>query len=211
MVSKDELIAEIVEHEWKMMQNVNNIGGKSDCQQDTQTFKAMRISQAVSWSEATLESYLNDLKDAEKNNRNLLSEKYARMMKSTSPLDYARIAKLLPPIDDETNSFIDKIAEIELEWEEDIAKNYPYVIQRGRPLRSSEDSMYGTSLETYLRGELASYSKKTLKLHCENRGQQKSANINGNKMAYEAMVKAYGYPSLEEANELLKKNAEKGY
>ena len=187
-----------------MFQNVNNVGGKAGCQQDSQTFKIMRLSQAMSWSEVTLVSYLEDLKEAEKDRRNLLSEKYARMMKSTSPFEYARISHLLPPLDNEALSLIDKIAEIELEWEEDIAKNFPYVVQRGRPLHSSEDSMFATSFETYLRGELATYSKRTIKLHHENRSNQKSNNLNGNKIAYEMMVKAYGYKSLEEANEKLK-------
>jgi hypothetical protein len=207
MDSKEELINRIIEMEWNMFQNVNNVGGKAGCQQDPQTFKIMRLSQAMSWSEVTLESYLEDLKEAEKKQRNLLTEKYARMMKSTSPLEFARISHLLPPLDNETLSLIDKIAEIELEWEEDIAKNFPYVIQRGRPLHSSEDSMFATSFETYLRGELATYSKRTIKLHCENRTRQKSENLNGNKIAYETMVKNYGYKSLEEANEILKRNA----
>jgi hypothetical protein len=204
MDSKEELIHRIIEMEWNMFQNVNNVGGKAGCQQDSQTFKIMRLSQAMSWSEVTLESYLEDLKEAKKNQRNLLSEKYARMMKSTSPFEYARIAHLLPPVDNETRSLIEKIAEIELEWEEDIAKNFPYVIQRGRPLHSFEDSMFATSFETYLRGELATYSKRTIKLHYEHRTQQKSENLNGNKIAYETMVKNYGYKSLEDANEKLR-------
>lgn len=207
MDSKEELIDKIIEMEWNMFQNVRNIGGKASCQEDPQTFKIMRLSQAMSWSEATLESYLNDLKEAEKNKRNLLAEKYARMMKSTSPLEYAKMAHLISPLDNEVLSLIDKIVEIELEWEDELSKNFPCVIKRGRPLRCSEDTQFVTSFETYLRGELATYSKRTLKLHCENRSKQKAENLNGNKITYEMMVKQYGYKSLEEANEKLKGSA----
>lgn len=77
-------------------QNVPNVGGKALCQEDFNTFQIMRASQAASWSEATLESYLDDLKVAEGANRNLLTEKYARMMQSKWPSEYARIEHLLP-------------------------------------------------------------------------------------------------------------------
>ena len=80
MLKKDDLVSKIIEREWDMFQNVSNIGGKASCQQDYQTFEIMRYSQAMSWSEATLKSYLTDLQNARKNKRNLLTEKYARMM-----------------------------------------------------------------------------------------------------------------------------------
>lgn len=98
MTRKEDLVARIVEIEWKMFQNVPNIGGRAACQEDLNTFEIMRSSQAMSWSEAALESYLGDLTEAEKNGRNLPAEKYARMMKSTSPLEYARIEHLIPPL-----------------------------------------------------------------------------------------------------------------
>ncbi|MFC1817166.1 DUF4125 family protein, partial [Thermodesulfobacteriota bacterium] len=63
---KEDLVAKIVEIEWKMFQNVSNIGGTALCQQDPETFEIMRFSQAMSWSEAALESYLGDLTAAEK-------------------------------------------------------------------------------------------------------------------------------------------------
>ena len=87
---KEDLAAKILEIEWKMFQNVPNIGGTALCQQDPETFEIMRFSQTMSGSEAFLESYLCDLKEAKKNERNLLTEKYARMMASTSPREYSR-------------------------------------------------------------------------------------------------------------------------
>ena len=158
----------------------------------------------MSWSEATLESYLNDLKKAEKNDRNLLSEKYARMMESTSPLEYDKIKHLLTPLDPDVPPLIDKIIEIALAWEEDVTKKYPYICKRGRPIYSSEDMPGVVSFETYLRGELATYSKKTIEFYYNNMLGQKSQGINGAEIVLERTVNQYGYKSLEEANEKCK-------
>ena len=60
-MTKEEIIAKIIAIEWKMFQDVPNIGGTAPCQEERQTFEIMRMSQAASWSEAALESYLDDL------------------------------------------------------------------------------------------------------------------------------------------------------
>jgi len=207
MTDKEELLNEIVRIEWDMFQNVPNIGGRALCQDDLKTFNIMRYSQGMSWSETTLESYLNDLKEAETKGRNLLSERYARMMGSTSPLEYAQIEYLLPPLDPEVPTLIDRIVEIVLPWEEEISENFPYVRGRGRPIYGSEDRLGVASFETYLRGELATYSKKTLELYYQNVLELKLKNINGDEIVLEYMVKQYDYNSLEEANEKLKARA----
>jgi hypothetical protein len=204
MSKKEDLVSKIIEREWDMFQNVNNIGGKASCQQNYQTFETMRYSQAMSWSEDTLESYLEDLQDAQKNERNLLTEKYARMMESTSPLEYVQIEDLLPPLDPEVLEIIDQIVTIMINWEEEVIEKYPYVARRGRPLRSSEDTLFATSIETYLRAELSTYSLKTLKLYLENVLKQKAENINGSELIHINTAKRYGYKSLQEANEKLK-------
>ena len=51
---------------------------------------------------------------------------------------------------------------IVLDWEEELFRKYPFVLRQGRPIRSSSDTLFVTSLETYLKGELATYSLKTL-------------------------------------------------
>jgi hypothetical protein len=204
MNTREQMIDSIIEAEWKMFQNVHNIGGRADCQDDFKTFQIMRASQAVSWSEAMLESYLDDLTEAGDSGRNLISEKYARMMNSTSPLDYARIKHLLPTLDPQAVELIEKIVKIELEWGQELMENYPYIVQRGRPLFSTEDSVSVTSTETYLRGELATYSLRTLELYLENIQNQQSENINGAAITLLYMMKQYGFTSLEEANEAIK-------
>jgi hypothetical protein len=203
-MTKDEIIARIIAIEWKMFQDVPNVGGTAPCQEELQTFEIMRISQAVSWSEAALESYLDDLIEAQKQERNLMTEKYARMMKSTSPEEYARIEHLVVPVCPEALSLIEQITAIVLGWENELLRKYPLVLRQGRPIHSSSDTLSVTSLETYLKGELATYSLKTLKLYHEHLIKEQSENTNGSEITLAQTIKQYGFHSLEEANESLK-------
>ena len=205
MSRKDYLITKIVNLEWDMFQNVRGIGGRASCQEDHATFRINRVSQAQSWSEPALESYLEDLENAKKKGRNLLSEKYGHMMASTSISEYESIKHLLPAVEDGIPSLVEKIVNIVIDWEQEMVKKYPHLVQRGRPIYSSQDSPYVTSLETYLRGELLTYSKRTLELLHENYHNQKTGNINGSEIILEHMIKQYGYTSLEQANIRMRK------
>ncbi len=202
------LIDRIIGLEWQMFQSVENIGGRASCQDDRATFEAMRRSQFQGWAEAPLESYLADLLEAQSAGRNLVSEKYARMMKSTSPGEYARIEHLLPSISEEILDLIEKIVAVILEWEEGLAMKYPHILKRSRPLRSSLDTPWATSLETYLRGELAACSGKTLELYHEQLLEQKAGGVNGAEVTLAFLVRAYGYASLDEAERRMKEKAE---
>jgi len=201
--SKDDLIANIVQAEWEMFQKVPNVGGPAGCQQDPKTFEIMRSSQAASWSEAALESYLDDLVTAQRHGRNLLTEKYARMMASTAPAEYAALEPLLPVLDPTALHLIDAIVEVVLAWETDLSTKFPHVLQRGRPLHATEDRPGVTSVETYLRGELASYSLRTLKLYLGNVRVQEKEGVNGSELALSQTVKRYGYESLTAAEQRL--------
>lgn len=201
MTAKTDLISQIVAAEWRMHQNVPSIGGRAGCQEDFRTFEISRSSQALSWSETCLASYLKDLKLAAKEGRNLQTEKYARMMKSTLPVEYALMEHLLPTMDPDALSIIDEIVEIVIGWAKASAQKYPYVVSTGRPLQSSEDTCFATSMETYLRSELSVYSLNTLMLYRDNVLQQKANNVNGYEITLDETVKRYGFASLEQANE----------
>ena len=204
MTTREDMIDSIIKAEWQMFQDVPNIGGRAACQDDLETFRIMRAGQSASWSDATLESYLDDLNEAKRSGRNLLTEKYARMMGSTSPLEYARIEHLLPPVDPEAIELIEQIVKIVLEWEQELLEKYPYIIKRSRPLFSTEDSVGVTSMETYLMGELPTYSLRTLELYVDHIQKEQSENINGSAVTLLHMMKQYGFGSLEEANEKIK-------
>ena len=198
-----ELIVKIVDMEWSMFQNIPNIGGRAYCQEDEKTFRVMRSSQLTAWSEAVLESYLDDLIEAESLGMNLLTEKYARMMEFTNPAEYDDISEYLLPLQQDAKSLIDWIVEIHLAWNKEIDARFPNIRKRGRVISSSNDTPCSTSLETYLRGELATYSLRTLDLYYQNLLEQKQQNVNGAQIILEAMMQQYGFNSLEEADKAM--------
>ena len=107
----------------------------------------------------------------------------------------------MPEVAPEVRVKIDEIVDINLDWQKEAEEKYPNLRAKGRPLTSKEDSAYQTSFETYLRGELMSYSAETVfKLHAytlaclEKHYNMAIANLQN-------MVGQYGYNTLEEANE----------
>lgn len=153
----------VVEHEWDQFQRVNNEGGRADCQGDWPTFHQMRLSQFLVWPLPLLESYAADLDDADRTGRNLLTEKYARMMESTEPDRYAReIAPYLPVLDAARVVRQETVVETQVRWALAFRERYPHLGQAMRTLTTSQDTLTDTSFETYLRGELGTYSERTL-------------------------------------------------
>ena len=71
-MERTELIAEIVDREWRMFTSTRSLGGRASCQDDSVTFRVMRTSQMDAWADDTLESYLTDLRQAEARGRNLV-------------------------------------------------------------------------------------------------------------------------------------------
>ena len=173
-MEKEKIIEEILEKEWKYFSNLNNIGGRADCQDNREDFIIMRKSQWETFNEETLISYLEDLNS--KNNP--LFQKYAQMMKYNSPEEYEKIKDILEKASDEKTDLVNKIMFIYMEWEKEFFERYPIFSSMGRPLYSSEDDNIETSIETYLRGELLSYSEKTLKLYLNYVIDNKEKNIN---------------------------------
>lgn len=203
MDERERLTAAILEIELRMFRAVPSAGGRAPCQDDVKTFRIMRSSQMASWSEPILASYLDDLERAEGAGRNLLTEKYARMMRRTWPAEYARIEPLLPPVAPRALQLIDEIVSVILAWEQELLDKYPNIVKRGRPIFSAEDSPRVTSLETYLRGELATYSVRTLELCLVHVRQQQAEKVNGSAMILAETMRQYGFASLEEANRRL--------
>ncbi|MCI8940858.1 MAG: DUF4125 family protein [Dorea sp.] len=198
---KEQLVNQIVELEWKQFQNVKNEGGRADCQDNWETFEIMRKSQFLVWNREVLESYLRDLREAEENGWNLLTEKYARMMASTAPEQYREIEGRLPARSPKRIEQQEELIAMQVRWEETFAKRYPGVAGRGRRLHSYEDTSWDTSIETYARGELGTYSDRTVELlgnmyrDMDRNGENLSVKI------LENMVHFYGYSSLEQAEE----------
>ena len=199
-MEKEKIIEKILEKEWKYFSNLNNIGGRADCQDNREDFIIMRKSQWETFNEETLLSYLEDLNS--KNNP--LFQKYAQMMKYNSPEEYEKIKDILEKASDEKTDLVNKIMFIYMEWEKEFFERYPIFSSMGRPLYSSEDDNIETSIETYLRGELLSYSEKTLKLYLDYVIDNKEKNINLAIKNMDNLARMQGFNDSDEVEEYYK-------
>jgi hypothetical protein len=188
---KDNLIENILGLELNMFLNVPSRDPAS-CQENPDAFRLHRGAQFSVWSEETLRSYLDDLSKAKEQGHNLMTLKYARM------------ENLVPPLN--VNPIIEIIVHMELEAQREMLSRYPNFIGQGRSLE--DDSAGATSFKTYLRGELETYSDRTLELLYEDIRQIKDRGQNFAQQVYSNLVKNLGYHSIDELEETLrKKNA----
>lgn len=200
MESKEEVVDAIVQLEWKAFDKVKNVGGRAGCQDDWETFQIMRKSQYLTWNVDMLVQYRLDFEAACSAGRNLISEKYARMMESTVPEEYKEIEKKLPLIPDEKKAIMETIISIQVQWMEKFAAEYPGLAKNARIIHTSEDKPWDTSYETYLRGELGTYSDVMLTLYGRFVVEISKAERNLAEMIMMNTVKMYGYDSLEDAH-----------
>lgn len=185
-LANEDIIEKILDRELKMFLSVPSIR-KSSCQDYPESFKLHRKAQFSCWSRDTLESYLRDLEKAEEKGVNLMTHKYARM------------DNLIPPLS--SNPLINTIVGCHCAWQRLIIKKYPGIMSGGRPLSSAEDSAFLTSFETYLRGELETYSDATLELLNKDILAKQAQGINMAEELYTFLVKDMGYDSLDEAEQ----------
>lgn len=200
---KEELVSEIVKLEWEAFDQVQNEGGRASCQNDWDTFSIMRTSQYLTWNSELLESYKQDFLDANLRGWNLITEKYGRMMESTSPQEYEEIKDSFPVLDDKRKMLMEEIIRIQVTWMEDFVKEYPNLGKNARRIHTYEDQPWDTSYETYLRGEISTYSEKTIVLYGRFIANIGMHNENLAKMIMKHTVKLYGYKNLEDGEKYL--------
>ena len=193
------LAEEIARLEFEAFDKVKNEGGRAGCQDDWGTFSIMRKSQYLTWGRDMLMQYLYDFHREYRRGHNLIEEKYGRMMESTAPEKYEQIKGNFPELSQEKKDIIEQIVGLQVGWMEEFSRNYPALSQNARSIHTSQDTPSETSYETYLRGELGTYSDKMLELY--GRYVVDRAKT-GRNLAYEIMensVKLYGYSSVEDA------------
>ena len=187
--SLEQKVDHIVNMEWRMFQRVHNIGGRASCQDDFSTFYMMRSSQFLAWDERSIDAYLDDLRHAETAGRNLLTEKYAYM------------GGQLRIKDQEKSRLVEKILAIMIPDTLRLRDRYPNIFRHGRPITTAEDLPQTVSVESYLRGEMQTYSRHTLECLLAyisvlmEEGDSLTEKIERN------TVRQAGYESLEEAEE----------
>ena len=189
---RKSLINAILEIELQMFLNVKSESPVS-CQEHPEVFKKIRESIYELWSDAMLESYLQDLIRAEQNNRNLVVEKYARM------------DNLIPPLND--NPLIGKIVEIEQKWQEELKEKYPAIYSHTCRDMNSADN--GSNFRVYLASELETYSDNTLEEYYK---YVKKMFDNGESLSIEMLkrlAQKNGYDDLDTLEKLMSKGRTK--
>ena len=200
ITAREQLIFDIASAEWELFQQVHNTGGRASCQDDPDTFFKMRMSQWMAYSDEVLASYWEDLAQASAQGRNPVFEKYGYMMETTYPQEYEALREYLPAVSDKKREMIEEMVSIHLEWDRQALERYPNLRKNGRALTTQEDSAYeGSSSESYLRGELMTYSEKTLSLLLEQMRKAREAGENLLLAIFANETAFYGYKSLEEA------------
>ncbi|MHC1717965.1 MAG: DUF4125 family protein [Acidaminococcaceae bacterium] len=168
---KKIIIDKIVDVEEKMFVSVRT-KEPADCQSMLKTFRTMRSMSFSVLEIDTLNSYLEDLKEAEKSGRNLVMEKYARM------------DNLIPVIND--SEIISGIVQIETEWMNNLHRRYPFSVN------------FDDRFRNYETGELETYSDHTLGLYYRDLLTAYNNGLNLCEKRYLNLYKELGYSSLEE-------------
>jgi hypothetical protein len=189
MTEKDRIINAILEIELEMFLTVNPTPTNS-CQEYPESFKLHRRAQFAPWSEEALGSYLDDLHQAQTVGDNLMRRKYARMQ------------GLLPPA--VGNRVFEEIVRLKMDWQRAMFRTYPAVMSGARPLTDESAQAQMTSFETYARGELETYSERTLGLLHRDLLAMQARGESLSEMVYDYLVRASGYASLEAAERKLK-------
>lgn len=146
-----------------------------------------------------LDSYLRDLETAKATGRNPIAEKYARMMEDTAPEKFRDLIPNLPVLSDEALHIISEILRIQLDWMDKYVRLYPLLSSGNRAVRK-EQALFGeTSFETYLRGELSTYSIGTLRLYLDFVNCLLSDGRNLLLLTMNHTVQYYGYENLDTA------------
>lgn len=200
-----DIIEQIIDIEWQMFQKTVNIGGRASCQDDHETFWIMRRSQYENWSEDMIGCYFDYLRSCETEGRNLVTEKYGRMMQYTDLSYYNKhVASYMPPVPQSNYQLINRIMPTLIDWEEQFAAAYPRLAGQGRPITSDGDATGFTSMETYARGEFETYPRELLQLYADYVEELKAEGKSLSLMIQDTMVKLYGYTSIEDAEASLR-------
>lgn len=198
---KEALIGELIRLEWNDLIKAQIEGTEE--QDDFQTYVMTREGIYQTWNEEMLRSYISDFHRADDRGFNLISEKYGRMLKTTFPARYQKIAETLPVLSQVREEIIEEIVGIQVKWMEELAQRYPKAAGKAGGIHTKEDQPFRISYETCQRGELSTYSENTLDLYGKFIAGLCRENRNLPEMIMTNTAQLYGYASLEELEQAL--------
>lgn len=179
---REILINKIIAMEQDMFQRISTYE-RSPCQDRLKTFRLMRWMTHSVLPVDILLSYLEDLRQARDQGRNLMTEKYAL------------IDGLIPEAA-ELRGVIAQIVAIEDTWMAEVREAYPRCFPRG-----------GEGFHAYISGDLETLSSRTLGMlgHFVEQAGQQGRNLVRER--YENLFRRLGYASIAEFEEKLRQGA----
>lgn len=169
---RKELTRFIIDIEQDMFASVQT-SELSSCQENLKTFRVMRWMNHSTHGDEFLDSYFQDLVDAQQEGRNLMTEKYAI------------IQGLIPSDVTET---MESVIYFETQWLGALKDRYPNLLKR-----------FG-GFKPYFEAELQVISEKSLDLYHKEIIDGVKAGRNLVQERYENLYRYLGHNSLEEAN-----------
>jgi hypothetical protein len=149
----------LVTLEWEQFDLVINAGGRASCQDDPRPFFAYRSAQYLAFPHQMIPRILGEFEQAEREGRNLVEEKYARMMAVTDPAGYQRdwAARLGKPSPVKAQA-LDDVRRLLSPALDEAARELPESHRHARPDASEGGRV--SSLD-YFMAEVATYSLGT--------------------------------------------------
>lgn len=197
--SREDIIDEIIKLEFAAFDKVENEGGRAACQNNGPLFYVMRKSQYMTWTDEMLACLRALWLENKAKGWNPMTEKYGRMMKYTAPEEFEQMKDFFSARSQETEDIINQIVQIQVKWMKDFAKKYPKLASVARDITRDADKIGNTSYETYLKGELLTYSDELLKLYRAFVANLARDGKNLASMTIENTAHLQGYVTLEQA------------
>ena len=86
----------------------------------------------------------------------------------------------------------------QLQWLDELVARFPQIVSAGRPIHVEQAARWETSCETYLRGEMYTYSEATLELLWRWVQSCKAQGRNMNEEIWQHTARLYGRKSISE-------------
>ena len=155
-----EGLERVVALEWEQFDAVLGMNGRAGCQDDLRRFSAYRCAQYLAFPHGLIPRVLAELEQAELSGRNLVEEKYARMMAATDPAEFNRTwANALPLTSAVKRGTLGQLRELLEPALAQAARDLPQTHRHARPDVSSAGAV---SALDYFLAELEGFSLSTI-------------------------------------------------
>ena len=196
-----DIVDSIISLEWEF----SNQSDTLSCPCDFEAFQWNRANYLNALTAEILENYYQDLRNAQGEGRNPISEKRKYLMEQTASSQLRGQGGETYSLEKEY--LLEWISQVLAMWQESLAQEYPRLIGKRTPIKRDRETGVQPSFETMMRCELAACSIITLRSYAAYVEKLQKTGGNLNQMIWEKIVVRCGYSSLKEAESQLRRGA----